>query len=112
MQGYKEVVQEGGALIRTCKVKNHLETQKPLTSHSPKLNSNRRHKNDTYTLSDTHTRAVTVMKAKLSSAVVYEQWQYPPEWLLLIDREDGNADPEKGMHKHDPITYTTGVKPP
>lgn len=45
---------EGGALIRTCKVENHLETQNPLTAHSPKLNSNRRHKNGTYTLSDTH----------------------------------------------------------
>jgi len=45
---------EGGALIRTCKVENHLETQNPLTAHSPKQNSNRRHKNGTSTLSDTH----------------------------------------------------------
>lgn len=52
------------------------------------------------------------MKAKLTSAVAYELWQHPPELLLLIDGEDGNADPDKAMHKRDPSTHTTGVKPP
>lgn len=45
---------EGGALIRTCKVGDHLETQSPLTAHSLKLNSNRRLRSDTYIWSDTH----------------------------------------------------------
>lgn len=49
---------EGGALIRTWKVlkkkKNHLETQNPLTAHSPKLNSSGRHRNGSYKLTDTH----------------------------------------------------------
>lgn len=52
------------------------------------------------------------MEAKLSFAVVYELWQYPPEPFLLIDGEEGNTDPDKAMHKHDPSTHTTGVKPP
>lgn len=44
-----------------------------------------------------------MMKAKLSFAVVYEP-------LLLIGGDDGNTDPDKAMHKHDPGTHTTGVK--
>lgn len=39
------------------------------------------------------------MKAELSSAVVYELWQYPPELLLLIDRKDGHTDLGKAMHR-------------
>lgn len=50
------------------------------------------------------------MKAKLSSAVVYEVWQDAPELLFLIDWEYGNTPLDKAVHKLDPSTCTTGVK--
>lgn len=56
-----------------------------------------------------HTWGTAVMKAKLSSAVVYEVWQYPPEVLWLTD-EDGNTDPGKAMLNHDRSTHTTEVR--
>lgn len=52
------------------------------------------------------------MKEKLSSAVVYEVWQYPPEVLWLTAEEDGNTDPDKAMLNHDSSTHTTEVRLP
>lgn len=50
------------------------------------------------------------MKAKLSSAFVYELWQYSPEVLWLTGEEDGITDPDKAMHNHDPSIHTTGAE--